>query len=395
MKILHIVGDSKFGGGAHIIIGLCSMAKQAGHDVSVLTTDRIMQQVLSEKGIRSVSVDVIRREISPLRDLKGLFRLYKMLREGGYALVHTHTSKGGVVGRLAARMAGVPIVVHTVHGFAFHEESPTGELVVYSLIERLAARWCDALVTVSEFHRDWALRLGIGCPTKVLAIPNGISEQRLASSCASDTLRARLKIQSNALFILALGRLAPQKGLEDLLCAVPMMTARLGRPVKTVLVGDGPLLEKLEKIVCDCHLGESVVFAGFHADVGSFLSACDVVALPSLREGLSIALLEAMAAEKPIVTTRIGSNLEATRNGEAAVLIPPHDPGALAEAIIGLVNDPIRARVLSQKARAIFLENYTERRMLDGYKALYDDLAKRHICPGLTGSQLNLLSKGL
>jgi glycosyltransferase involved in cell wall biosynthesis len=371
MRILHIVGDSKFGGGTKVVISLSVMAKQAGHDVDVLTTDPCSQEALRQSGIGVVDADVIWRSIRPWRDLKGLLRLYRMLRAGSYTLVHTHTSKGGLVGRLAAKLAGIPIVIHTVHGFAFHEESPRLELCLYSLLEKLAARCCDKVVTVSEFHRDWAERLGIGGPSKLVAIPNGI-QASLPEPRDRRALRASLNLGWDEFVVLATGRLAPQKGLEDLVRAVPLIASRLDTPLKVVLLGDGPLRAGLEALTDACRARDRVVFAGFQAQVSDYLSACDVVALPSLWEGLSIALLEAMAAGKPIVTTRIGSNVEVSRNGECALLVPPHAPAALADAIVELATEPARAWLMGQSASAIFQETYTEDRMSAAYRSLYE-----------------------
>ena len=176
VRLLHIVGESRFGGAARIILRLGQIAQAEGWQVDILTTDPVFQQAVKQHGLGLVNLDVIRREIRPVWDLRGLVRLTRFLRSEPYQIVHTHTSKAGFVGRLAARLAGVPVIVHTAHGFAFHEASPVSVRRFYSALERLASRWCDRIVTVSEFHRTWAIELGMCSPRRIMAIPNGIAE---------------------------------------------------------------------------------------------------------------------------------------------------------------------------------------------------------------------------
>lgn len=360
-----------------MVMQLADLAKRQGWHVDVLTTEASFQCALSASGIGVVDLDCIWREIRPLRDMHGLFMLARFLRRAGYTVVHTHTSKAGFVGRLAAKLAGVPVVLHTVHGFAFHEESSPFTIRLYAAMERLAAHAADCVVTVSEFHREWANRLGIGNVDKVVAIPNGISAERVRPSRSRAAMRAALDIDGHECVILSCGRLAPQKGLEYLLQAVPLLRSRLTRPPKVLLVGDGPARGGLETLAKNLGVLQEVRFLGFRSDIGDLLEAADLVVLPSLREGLSITLLEAMAARKPIVTTSIGSNLEVTQRGAAALLVPPKDARALAEAIVRLASTPTEADRLAEAAFARYTANYTEERMLNGYLDRYQQLLGR------------------
>lgn len=367
VRVLHVVGDSKFGGGSIIVLRLAEAGKKLGWHVDVLTTDTPFQEALRLAGVGVVSLDCIWRPIHPVRDWVGLYRLYRFLRSANYTVVHTHTSKAGFVGRLAAKMARVPVIVHTVHGFAFHEESSLLAVWFYATLEKLAAYAADRVVTVSEFHRAWALRLGISNAEKLVAIPNGIALERVRPSRAREDIRRDLGLAPEDFAILATGRLAPQKGLEYLLQATPILRTRMGRPFAVLLAGDGPSRRRLEELVSRLGIATNVRFLGFRTDVGDLLHAADLVVLPSLWEGLSIALLEAMSARKPIITTAIGSNLEVTAGGATAILIPPKDPEALANAVIRLSSEPREAERLAEAAYNRYVAHYTEERMLRAY----------------------------
>jgi glycosyltransferase involved in cell wall biosynthesis/ribosomal protein S18 acetylase RimI-like enzyme len=370
LKILHIVGDSRYGGVVRIILGLAREAKAAGWQLDVLATDPAVQEALRRHSIGVVDLDVIRREIHPLRDLTGLLRLRHFLRHADYRIVHTHTSKGGFVGRLAARLAGVPIILHTMHGLAIHEQSPTWARVVYAALERLASRWCHRIVSVSRFHRDWALELKI-CPLwQIHAIPNGITPDPESAAMDRDELRATLGVGRNELLILSPTRLAWDKGLQHLIEAATLLPPDNPR-CRIVIAGDGLARPRLEELARSCGVSDRVTFLGFREDVPDLLAAADVVVLPSLREGLSMSLLEAMAAKKPIITTSIGSNREVASQSEMALLVPPAQPAALAHAIQRLSHDPGLSTALAAGARSLFEAHYTEERMLDSYQELY------------------------
>jgi glycosyltransferase involved in cell wall biosynthesis len=378
-RLLHVAGSSKFGGDSVLVVELARAARDRGFEVDILATDPRFQELIRQQGIGLVNLDVIRREIRPLWDLHGLVRLSQYLADSSYTIVHTHTSKPGVVGRLAARHRGVPAIVHTVHLFGFHEESRRLPSAIYAGIERRAAHWCDRIITVSEYHREWALRVGIGTPEKVVAIPNGVPGDRAAAVRDRDLIRGGLDVDEDDFVILSTGRLAEQKGLEYLIRATSLLMPAVPNAM-VLLAGEGPLSVPLSRLIDDLGLASRVRLLGFRADVGDLLAAADLIALPSLWEGLSVSLLEAMAAGRPVVTTTIGSNREVTRDGAVASLVPPKDPAALASAITALAHDPNRRAALGRAARAEQQSRYTMERMLAGYIEQYDlllDVAHR------------------
>jgi glycosyltransferase involved in cell wall biosynthesis len=373
VRLLHVVGESRYGGAARIILRLGEVVQAEGWQVDILTTDPVFQQAVKQHGLGLVNMDVIRREIRPGWDAGGLLRLHRFLREEPYQIIHTHTSKAGFVGRLAARLAGVPVIVHTAHGFAFHEESPVSKRLFYSSLERLASRWCDRIVTVSEFHREWAIELGMCKPPKIHAIPNGIADVERTRAAGLEEIRREMGARDSDLVILSMARLAAEKGLEYLIEAATTLPRTEPR-IHIVIAGDGPARPRLEQVAADLGVTDRVKFLGFREDVGDLLAASDMVVLPSLREGLSIALLEAMAAGKPIIATSIGSQREVASQAEMARLVPPADARALSEAIIQLAKDPAQMFRLSMNARSLYESRYTEHRMLEAYRQLYLDL---------------------
>lgn len=374
MRMIHVTGDSKWGGGAGIIFALAETAMEMGWGVDFLTTDPVCQAQGRARGLRIVDLDAIRRQINPLRDLRGLVSLYHYFKRSQYGLVHTHTSKAGFLGRIAARMAGVPAIVHTAHAFSFHEESSFAERNAYVLLEKIAARFCDRIVTVSEYHRDWGMRLGIAPPSRMLAIPNGLRRERVEASLPTAAIRAQWNLAPEEIAILVAGRLADGKGLEYLIEAVLRLQHRDIRRFRVLLAGEGPLRAALERRVHELRLADRIQFLGFCTEIGSLLNACDLVVMPSLHEGCSISLLEAMAAGKPIIASAIGSNLEVTSDGQGAFLVPPKNAAALAETIERLIENPSQAVEKARAARAIYESRYTIERMTNAYRSLYERL---------------------
>lgn len=379
-KVLHVLGSSPFGGGTRMVLAICRHLRAQGMQVSLITSDPRTTRLFTAAGIVCYPIGDMHREITPLRDLRAVCQLTSFCQQQKFDIVHTHTSKGGFVGRLAARKARVPHVLHTVHGFAFHEASPKYIVIFYAMLEKLAAHWAEKLIFVNEFHRQWALDLGLAPPHKTITITNGIPDNHATvHNAGGSQLRIRFGIPSNVYVIGTIGRLARQKGLEYVIRAMPAILSRYG-DIYLLLIGDGELLEEYIGLVQRLGVESRVIFGGFHEDVHAFYDAVDLVVLPSLWEGLSISLLEAMRAGKAIVTTDIGPNRNVVTHAHSAWMVPIRNSDALVDAILTLHDNPDLADRLGRTALRVFQEHYTEGAMLQKVYRLYTELLdKPHV----------------
>lgn len=380
LRVLHVIGGSEFGGAVWIILGYIRMLQDHGCQVFVISSNDAVAGVYRDAGCEVVPIQEMHREIHPIRDLVAIKKIADVCRRYRVDAVHTHTSKGGFVGRAAAWLTGVPIILHTAHGFAFHELSSASTIRAYAALERLAAYWCDKIITVSDFHRDWALRLHIAPPDKIVTVHNGISLDRLRISRDRDAIRAELGIRHDALLIGTLGRLAPQKGLENLLDAMPFILKKEPQAMLLV-VGKGPLSDDLQERARRLEIEDHVTFAGFRLDIGDVTNACDLVVSPTLREGLSVSLLEALALGKPIVTTNISSNCEIIEDHISGLLVPPGDVYALCDAILSVIADPGSGRKYGIAAKERYDLFFTEKKMQSRLWEVYADIIRLKMPP--------------
>lgn len=375
VRVLQVLGGTQFGGAIWVVRDYVEALQDHGCTVAVCASVDSVAEVFERKGCEIVPIDEMCREIDPRRDIVALAKLARLCRDRRFDVVHTHTSKGGFLGRAAARLAGVPVVIHTAHGFAFHESSSSLSMAFYTRLERLAGRWCDCVATVSEFHHDWALKQRLASPEKIVTLRNGISRARLVVSRGRHEVRRELSIDDGDVLLLSTARLAGGKGLEALILAMPEVLKRDDR-VRLVLVGEGPSRLDLEAQARTAGVASAIRFLGFRSDIGDMLNASDVVVAASRREGLSISVLEAMAMGKAIVATNIGSNLELVEDGVSGLLVPPDDPGALAEAILRLAANPDVASRYGDEAMERYERDFTQRAMKEAVWNLYEQLLR-------------------
>lgn len=276
--------------------------------------------------------------IDPIQDVLAVLELHSLIRRQAYTIVHTHNSKAGFLGRLAARMAAAPVIVHTVHGFAFHDKEPRWKQTFYRLLERLAAAWCDKLILISQPLVEWAHRERIGNPSQMVKIYSGIDLDafRKPSDCAA--LRRSFNLSAEEVVVGEVAKLWEGKGHAVLFRAAAALMPSCPK-LRLILIGEGPLRSTLEQLAIAMGIFDHVIFAGFREDIPALTQMLDIAVLPSFFEGMGRAVIEAQAAGKAVVASRVGGIPDLIENGKTGLLAPPGDHKALAEAIGQLYQD--------------------------------------------------------
>ncbi|OGS01914.1 MAG: hypothetical protein A2V88_13645 [Elusimicrobia bacterium RBG_16_66_12] len=316
------------------------------------------------------------RELRPWKDLVALIRLARFLRRGRYDVVHTNSSKAGILGRIAAAIAKVPVVVHTVHGWGFHPRQSALRLGFYTALERACAPRCDRLIVVNEADRDTGLALRIGRPEQYLLMRSGIEIEAFRDVKISlSAARERLGVPPEAFVVGCVGRLSEQKAPLDLFAAFERV-ARECPAAHLVMVGDGPLRGAIEARIVEAGLSDRVHLAGLRRDVPKCLRAFDVLALSSRWEGLPRVFSQAMAAGLPIVATRVAGAADAVRDGENGFLVEIGDAVGLAVRLLELAHDSTLRQRLGAAGLAR-VEEFSARRMVGELQMLYVELLAR------------------
>ena len=370
IRVVHIITRLDVGGSTeNTVISVTRMPRPefACSLISGCTADPPpgLAESLSRAGVPWNQVRHLLRPVSPVADGRALWALWRLLKEMQPDIVHSHSSKAGFLGRLAARAAGVPHIVHTPHGHIFEGYFSPVVTRAFIAMERVAARWTDRIITLSDGEARDHLEQGIGRPGQFVTIPSGVDLDAVTSA-------PPVRLVAGGPVVGTVARLVPVKGLHYLIEAAPEILRR-SPGARFLLVGDGEMRPDLEAQARALGLQDRIAFAGFREDIPSVLAGTDLVVLPSLNEGMGRVLVMAMVLGKPIVATRVGGVAELLGDGEAGVLVPARDPAALAEAISALLQDPPRARALGEAGRRR-ASRYSAAAMLDALARLYREV---------------------
>ncbi len=312
------------------------------------------------------------RPISPLRDFAAYRELKSLFRREKPDIVHTHSGKAGIVGRLAARHADVPVVIHTIHGPSFGSFQGRIANTVFTAAERLAGRATDHFVVVADAMRDQYLGAGIGRREDYTCIRSGFDLQPFLAAANDPALRAKLGLKPEDFVIGKIARFFELKGHEDLFAIAPELIRRVPN-AKFLFVGDGIWRERFERMAKDLGLADHFIFTGLvpPADVAQYVGVMDVLAHLSRREGLPRAIPQALAAGKPVVAFDCDGAREVCLDGRTGYLLQAGDLPGLTDRLIRLANDPDLRTRLGEEGRKLVRSQFSVEAMVQGLHSLY------------------------
>ncbi|MFQ5753883.1 MAG: glycosyltransferase family 4 protein [bacterium] len=367
-RIIHLQVLPLLSGVQKSMVDIITRLDDSQYDITVLCQgEGQLTQALERHNIKFITLPELRREINPYYDFLAFVKLYRLFRKEKFDLVHTHSTKPGIIGRLAAWAAGIKCVVHTVQGFAFHEHSPKLQIFLVAVLERLAGLASQKVIFVNSKDREVASKLNLVPPHKIVTIYNGIDLRQFNGSNGKNGLKR------NGATVAMIARLWKQKAPQDYIASIPYVIDQ--QPdAKFLVVGDGPLENELKQMSVRLGVSQNVVFLGWQQDITRLLHNIDVFVLPSLWEGLPVSILEAMAAAKPVIATNIKGNNELVVHGETGYLVEPNNPGQIGAHLLKMLNDSDLAKKMGRQGYLRVKTHFELAKTVKQTQALYQSL---------------------
>ncbi len=354
IRLLYAITKLELGGAQKQLLYTISHL-DGDFEIWLATQDKgiLLRDALAIPGLKVKLIPYLIRPISLFNDIKAFFILYKLIKNERFDIVHTHSSKAGILGRWAAKLAGTPVIIHTIHGFAFYDRQNWLKRKLYVSLERWTAKITTRLIAVSKEIIRKGLKAGIGKKDQYQCIYYGVEKESFLSERNKNVIKKNLGFSGEIVGTISCFK--PQKALNDFLKAAAIVQENL--PGSTFLIiGDGYLRPSLESLVDRLNLKEKVVFSGWRKDIPDLLATMEIFVLSSLWEGMPISILEAMAAGLPVVATAVDGVREIVLDKETGFLIAPGDYQSLARAILNLLRDKTLSQKMGRKGQEVFLK---------------------------------------
>jgi glycosyltransferase involved in cell wall biosynthesis len=377
-NLLYVITKLELGGAQKQLLSLIERIDKKEYNIFLITAYRglLIEDALSIEGLQLKRSIFLERSINPLKDLLALIEIYRFIKKNKIDIIHTHSSKAGILGRWAAKLAKVPAIIHTIHGWPFHRWQNSLIRQFYILLERLTATIAHVLIAVSEHDVEKGIKFKIGRREKYILIRYGINKEEFLDYNSRRNKREELAIGSAQAVVGMVACLKPQKSPQDYIKVASLVT-KVFPQTKFLLVGDGVLRHKIEKLIKKFNLNEHVTLTGWRKDIPQILSAIDIFVLTSFWEGLSIAALEALASAKPVVATDTGGIQEIVKDNRNGFLVPPKNTKMLSDRLITLLRDRQLMYRMAEEAKNSIGEEFTYKHMADKTQDLYAHLIKR------------------
>ena len=379
VRILRIFSRLNVGGPSIHVVLLTAGLVERGYSTCLVVgkesrTEGNMMYLAERYGVQPRRISELGRAIHPLDDAVAFKKIFQLIREFRPDIVHTHTAKAGMLGRLAAWMIGVPVIVHTFHGHVFHSYFGNSRSAFFRFIERLLAKITTRVIAISDNVKQDLMLYHIAPPEKIAVVPLGLDlDQFLTVARPTGRFRAELGIGPAKNLVGIVGRVVGVKNLELAVEAAEIVVRRLPN-THFAVVGDGDERETIQRSVAAHGLQGHFSFVGWRQDLSDIYSDCNVALNTSLNEGTPVALIEAMAAALPTVATNVGGTANVVVHDTTGFLCPSGDAEAIAESLIRLLSHDRLAREMGERGRERVRNRFSKERLVEDLDQLYTTL---------------------
>lgn len=340
VNVLYIITKLELGGAQKQLLSIISNLDKGAYNVFLFTSQEglLMNEALSIEGLVVKKSRFLERKINPFKDILALIEICRFIKKNKIQIVHTYSSKAGILGRIAAKLSKVKIIIHTVHGWSFHDYQQKSAYYLYLFLEKICAKFSSKIIVVSQWDKEKGLKNLVGKPEQYVLVRYGIDCPEFENKEKRSQIRKSFGLSDTDFVVGMVACFKPQKAPVDFIKLAAKIKETFPN-IKFIMIGDGELRRKISARIKKLNLERQIFLTGWRKDIPLVLSCMDIFVLTSLWEGLPIAVLEAMAAEVPVIATDTGGINEVIKNDKTGYLVKAGDIGSMQNRIEGLFKD--------------------------------------------------------